>query len=182
MKKILVVLAILAVSPVLTVAAVSAQTYTFRSSTAVQAYPVRLVVPSIKLDAPIAQMGTNTKGEMAVPDGRTRNVGWYRGGTMPGQLGSAVIAAHVYAAFSNLKNVTVGDSIYVIMSDKSKVQFVVTDRRQQRLAQLSPEFLFNRKDDERLNLITCAGTYRSYMGTYDQRLVVYAQRLDGYSI
>jgi LPXTG-site transpeptidase (sortase) family protein len=138
-------------------------------------YPVRLIVPSIGLDAPIEYMDVNAKGEMDVPDGSTKNVGWYEDGTIPGNTGSAVIAAHVYAIFSKLKHVIPGSDIYIVTKENTKLHFVVDETKTHDLGKLSSEFLFNRNDDKRLNLITCAGTFIPSLDTYDQRFVVYAK-------
>src|SRR4051812_39392157 len=57
-------------------------------------YPVRLIIPSIKLDTQVVDVGVNKKGEMDVPAGTTKNVGWYQNGIIPGDLGTAVMDAH----------------------------------------------------------------------------------------
>jgi sortase (surface protein transpeptidase) len=137
-------------------------------------HPVRVIVPAIGLDASIEHMGLNTRGEMAVPDGSGDSVGWYKDGTMPGRTGSAVLAAHVYAAFSRLQYAPVGSDIYIVTRDNSRLHFVVSEKATYGLENLLPELLFNRDDDKRLNLITCAGQYIPTLGTYDQRLVLYA--------
>jgi len=110
---------------------------------------------------------------MDVPSGKTGNVGWYKGGTVPGQEGSAVLDAHVFAAFSALHSLSVGDSIYVTQADGSKLHFVVSDMQYYKLADVPAQTLFNRSGGAYLNLITCAGTYIPAAGTYDHRLVVY---------
>jgi sortase (surface protein transpeptidase) len=158
-------------APAATLVPVSAATAYSASSAK---HPVRVIVPAIGLDVPIEHMGINAKGEMAVPDGSGGNVGWYKDGTVPGETGSAVLAAHVYAAFSRLKDAPVGSDVYIVNRDNSRLHFVVSEKRTYDLNNLSPEFLFGRADDERLNLITCAGNYVPATGTYDQRLVLYA--------
>lgn len=137
------------------------------------AHPVRLIIPSIGLDAPIDPMGVNSKGEMDVPDGQTPNVGWYKHGTIPGNTGSAVIDAHVFAAFSDLKDVAVGSSVFVVNADGEKLEFKVGNTNVYRLGDLSSGKLFSRKDARRLNLITCAGERTADGSTYTHRLVVY---------
>ncbi len=136
--------------------------------------PTRVEIPSVGIDSPIAGMGVNKKGEMDVPDGTSNTVGWYKYGTIPGEIGSAVLDAHVYAAFSKLKKVTVGSDIYVTSGTKT-LHFIVTEIETYALKNVSPELLFNRRDSRRLNLITCAGTYIPSLGTYNKRLVVYAE-------
>lgn len=137
-------------------------------------YPTNLRIPSIGFNDPIIKVGTNSKGEMDVPDGKTKNVGWYAGGTMPGNVGSAVIGAHVYAAFANLHKVQVGDSVYVTSRDGKQLHFVVTDTKVYELSTMSAEALFNRQGGKYLHLITCAGSVTPDGSTYTHRRVVYA--------
>ncbi|QQG37705.1 MAG: class F sortase [Candidatus Kaiserbacteria bacterium] len=139
-----------------------------------QDMPVRVRIPSIKLDSPIENMGINAKGEMDVPDGATNNVGWYKDGTVPGFTGSSVFDAHVYAAFAKLRYVKVGDEIFVTTAGGKTLRFVVSDSRVYKLNELTSDMLFAQKDAKRLNLITCAGKFVKAIDTYDKRLVVYA--------
>lgn len=136
--------------------------------------PVRVSVPSVGIDSPIVGVGINSAGEMAVPSGSTNNVGWYKHGTVPGDIGSAVFDAHVFAAFAPLDGVSVGDSIYVTTEGGQRLRFVVEQATVYKLGDLSPETLFNRRDARRLNLITCAGQLTVDKSTYTHRLVVYA--------
>lgn len=144
-----------------------------KKSTFAISKPARLIIPSIGLDADVLSVGQNDKGEMDVPSGKSDDVGWYKYGTMPGKIGSAVIDAHVYAAFSQLKYLPVGGDVYVVTMDGTKLHFVVADSRVYELSELSSKMLFGRKDAKRLNLITCAGAFVQSMGTYSHRLVVY---------
>lgn len=140
--------------------------------------PTRLIIPSIGLDVHVEHLGVNAKGEMDVPDGGTDNVGWYRKGTIPGKVGSAVIAAHVFAAFSELNQLSAGSDIYIVTEKNERLHFVVQDAKEYALADVSPAHLFNRKDARRLNLITCAGQFIPSMDTYSRRLIVYATLVD----
>ena len=76
-------------------------------------YPERLLVPSLDLNVAIQPVGQNSKGEMDVPSGSSSNVGWYKYGTMPGNVGSAVLDAHVFAVFKDLRYLKIGSSIFV---------------------------------------------------------------------
>ena len=70
--------------------------------------PVRVRLPALGVDAPVAPVGVDDRGRMAVPlDVAT--VGWYRFGSGPGATeGSAVLSGHVddreqgYGAFHKL--------------------------------------------------------------------------------
>lgn len=141
-------------------------------------YPERLIIPSIKLDTRIDPVGVNAKGEMDVPDGNSKNVGWYQYGTIPGNIGSAVIDAHVFAAFRNLRYVKKGADMYVITASGKKLHFRVGDSRVYKTEAVSRDTLFNQTDARRLNLITCAGKYMPRLQTYDHRLIVFAVLVD----
>ncbi len=135
--------------------------------------PARVSIPSIGLDTSIIPVGVNRKGEMDVPDGSTMHVGWYRGGPQPGQVGSAVLDAHVFAAFRDLHKVEVGAEIIVDTEFGTKLRFVVHDTHVYKLGDLTSQMLFGQNDGRRLHLITCAGD--PVGDTYSHRLVVYAQ-------
>jgi LPXTG-site transpeptidase (sortase) family protein len=146
------------------------------SAIAVAGPPARVLIPSIALDAPIQKVGVNAKGEVDVPDGSTNKVGWYAFGTVPGQTGSAILDAHVFAAFSKLRYVKVGSDIEIETVAGKTLRFTVTDSRVYNLSEVPLDYIFNRHDTQRLNLITCAGKPTSDGSTYDHRLVVYAER------
>ena len=143
------------------------------STPAAADYPVRLIIPSIALNAPIQKVGLTKSGDMAVPSGSTNNVGWYKNGTTPGQAGSAVIDAHVFAAFKGLNKLTAGADIYVEMQSGVWLHFTVAAAQTYPLASVPLNTLFNRADAPRLNLITCAGKLTQDHSTYDHRLVIY---------
>jgi sortase A len=141
-------------------------------SPAVLAQPSRLTIPTIKLTASIKPVGTDSQGAMAVPV-IPNTVGWYKNGTVPGALGSAVLDAHVYLAFKNLKKIKTGDSIYVETQNGSKLRFIVSRIASYLYTNVPMTTLFSLNDDKHLNLITCAGAWLADQGTYDHRLAVY---------
>jgi sortase (surface protein transpeptidase) len=140
--------------------------------------PVRLNIPSIKLDALIEYMGVNEKEELDVPDGKTNNVGWYKDGTIPGDIGSAVFDAHVFAAFAKLKYLKIGDDIYVTTKENTELHFVVVAAKTYPLQSVPANLLFERQDAKRLNLITCAGQLTPDHTTYDHRLIIYTKLVE----
>jgi sortase (surface protein transpeptidase) len=135
--------------------------------------PVRLIIPSIGLSAPIDSVGLNDKGEMDVPAGNSSEVGWYKYGTIPGNVGSAVIDAHVFAAFEDLRYLKVGAAVIVENANGERLEFTVNDSRVYKLGELTSGMLFGKRDARRLNLITCAGEPTADGSTYTHRLVVY---------
>lgn len=152
----------------------SAPIATARPRTRADMIPVSVSIPSIALNDPVEQVGVLKNGEMAVPSGSSNDVGWYAAGTIPGQRGSAVFDAHVFAALSNLHGVSVGDDIYVTDADGTVLHFKVQTTEVFKLQDLSANYLFSRSDSKRLTLITCAGQLTPDHSTYTHRLVVSA--------
>src|SRR4051812_42372417 len=56
--------------------------------------PHTLTIPSIKVNAPVIATGLSTDGRMEVPNNFTQ-IGWYKFGAHPGEVGSMVMGAHV---------------------------------------------------------------------------------------
>ena len=142
--------------------------------------PVRLQIPSLHIDALVQHVGITKTGNMGIPSNFT-DVAWYKYGPTPGQLGSAVIDGHVDnglglpGVFKKLGDLLPGDDVYVISQDGQRLHFVVKDLQSYIYNQAPNEFIFNRKDRARLNLITCEGTWLKAGRTYDRRLVVYTE-------
>ncbi|HEV7449625.1 MAG TPA: class F sortase [Candidatus Paceibacterota bacterium] len=142
--------------------------------------PERLRIPALGINAFVRQVGVNAQGNMATP-GNFTDVGWYRYGTVPGFVGSAVIDGHVDNAlaldgvFKHLSDLKAGDDIYVDTASSTPLHFVVVDVESYPSDQVPLDKLFNTKDKARLNLITCTGTWIQNQKEYDQRLVVYAE-------
>lgn len=143
--------------------------------------PVRLLVPSIGINAPVESVGTLPDGNMATA---TRNpwqdVGWYNAGPKPGERGSAVIDGHLDrpggypAVFWNLRSIHAGDPIIVVGSDGKQQRFHVT-----RVAYYTPQDaplqdIFGNRSGYYLNLITCAGDWIPSQHQTSLRLVIYA--------
>jgi len=138
--------------------------------------PTWIMAPSINLFSPIQNVGVNEKGEMDVPEGNTNNVGWYENGAVPGNYGTAVLDAHVFAAFKNLSQVKAGEYIYIFMSSGRILSFMVKESNFYSISALSPQTLFEPYNTaKKLNLITCAGNFNYRLGTYDHRLIVTAE-------
>lgn len=138
-------------------------------------YPSRITIPAAGIDSPVIEVGVNAAGEMDVPDGSTNNVGWYKYGTVPGATGSAVMDAHVFAAFKRLKSAHVGDRVFVTDARGTVHEFEIISSKVYPVAQVPMETIFNDASGAYLNFITCEGRYNLSLGTYTHRRVVYAQ-------
>lgn len=136
--------------------------------------PLRVRIPDIGLNSRVQTVEVTLTGDLGVPDGSTKNVGWYAAGTTPGAPGSAVFDAHVFAAFKKLRYALPGADIYVDMSDGKTLHFKIQESTVYALDEVPLDKLFTRNDIARLNLITCAGKLTRDRSTYDHRLVDYA--------
>lgn len=143
-------------------------------------YPVRLVIPTLHVDASVQQAGVVAGGRMAAPTNFT-DVAWYKYGTVPGMTGSAVIDGHLdnglglSGVFKNLSTLAPGDDVQVITESGKTLTFSVVKVATYPYDSL-PASIFTADDAARLNLITCTGgwIYSNTEGmTYDHRLVVY---------
>lgn len=113
---------------------------------------------------------------MDVPDGTSNSVGWYAGGVKPGEAGTAVLDAHVFAAFRDLDKVKAGDYVYIFMQSGTVLTFQITQSNLYDLSTLSPHALFEpHNTTKKLNLITCAGEFAWDRQTYTHRLIVSAE-------
>lgn len=143
------------------------------------AVPVRLRVDALGVDAPVDPYGIDDNGQMDVPT-NVSDVGWYRYGPIPGERGSAVLAAHVDLAgqgpgvFFDLRMLEPGDQIMITFSDGSEQWFAATARTVYEKEELPLDAIFSRSGSPVLTLITCGGGFNRSIQRYDSNVVVYA--------
>jgi len=142
--------------------------------------PLRLIIPTINVDANIQSLGINQAGEMEIPTNIT-DVGWFKFGSKPGEKGSAVIAGHLngqnnqLGVFANLDKLEVGDKIIVTDTQNISTTFIVYEKRLYDSGYADD--VFNQNDSPHLNLITCDGLWDDNKKNYTQRLVIFADIL-----
>jgi len=141
----------------------------------VQVPVAHLIIPRIKVNAVIKDMGVTLAGAMAVPGNRIE-VGWYSPGTRPGEVGSAVIGGHNFwngsAVFRNLNLLKKGDVLSVVDAHGVTTSFVVRELRTFKATD-SNSGIFTSENGIHLNLITCSGVWDPKTKSYTTRLVVY---------
>ncbi len=141
-------------------------------------FPTRLVIPKISVDANVQNVGVTFKGNMGTPNNYT-DVGWYKYGPLPGEMGSAVLAGHVNnglalaGVFYDLNKVAVGDDIYITTEGGENLHFIVREMNTYAFNDKNND-VFTEDDGKLLKLITCAGTWVSQLRTHNERLVVTA--------
>ena len=124
--------------------------------------PVRLFIPAININARIQEVGIALKGEMEVPSNAV-DVGWFKIGSRPGEVGSAVIVGHIdgergeVGVFANLYKLKEGDRLYIEDDKGVSATFVVV--KKQIFDPGYADEVFSRNDGAHLNLITCDGLW-----------------------
>jgi hypothetical protein len=138
--------------------------------------PIRLIIGSIGVNAPVVPVGLDKSGAMGVT-AASYDTGWYKLGPPPGDPGDAVIDGHLdwydtsRAVFHNLKDLKPGDDIEVRRLDGISRHFRVTTVQKVPYNATVPG-LFDTQGPPRLSLITCGGTWSASLGQYLERVVV----------
>jgi hypothetical protein len=144
--------------------------------------PVRIDVASIGASAAIDPLGLNRNGSLAVPKD-FRRAGYYTGRPLPGEIGPAIVVAHVGsrsgpAVFARLSQIRPGAEVVVTRADKSRLVFIV-DRLERHPKNAFPsEAVYGPTPDATLRLITCGGTFDQTTGHHRDNYIAFA-RLPG---
>lgn len=138
-----------------------------------------VTIGSIKVHATkLEKLPLLSDGSLAAPKDPDR-AGWYADGTVPGQVGPAVIAGHVDsttgpAVFYDLKLIKRGQKITVALSDGTKTVFEVDRALNTPKKGFPTDAVFGPTPDAQLRLITCGGPYDRVVGSYVDNTVVFA--------
>ncbi|MCJ7490925.1 MAG: class F sortase [Dehalococcoidia bacterium] len=148
----------------------------------------RLIIPAIRVDAPVTPKAVDRDGRMPSPDG-PQDVIWYDFsalpglGGRPGAGGNTILAGHVDyhgygpAVFWDLRNVKQGDEITVRLRDGSEYKYTARSNRIVDPAAASFNEIVASTTEESLTVITCAGDFDPATRNYDMRRVVWAVRV-----
>ncbi len=150
------------------------------SSFAAPGKPLKLLIPSIGVDASIQSIGLSWtgNGDMGIPTNFT-DVAWYNGGPIPGMPGNAVIDGHLdgrnvpKAVFYNLGNLKAGDIVEVIETAGMVSEFQVTKVISYDYNASTTDIFSQNTSGTHLNLITCAGDWIPSIKLYNKRVVVF---------
>ena len=139
-------------------------------------HPVRLIIGSLGINAPVQGLGTTPEGLMAVPESYGI-VGWYNKGAVPGQPGPAVLAGHYTGGnkgvFDKLKDAEIGQLITVANGKGQTFTYKITAKNEYDKDKVPMAELFKNSAESRLEIITCSGKWQS--AEYNKRLVVSAE-------
>ncbi|MEU8628914.1 class F sortase [Streptomyces sp. NPDC048669] len=141
--------------------------------------PVRIRIPSIRVDAPMMRLGLGPDGSLDVPPaGNTDIVGWYKDGTPPGAKGSAIVAGHVDNAqgpsvFYNLGSLKKGSTVEVLRQDGRTAVFALDAVEVYDSKDFPDKRVYGSSEHASLRLITCGGGFSESTG-YEGNVVAYA--------
>jgi len=148
----------------------------------------RLIIPAIRVDAPVTPRAVDRDGQMPSPDG-PQDVIWYDFsalpglGGRPGDGGNTILAGHVDyhdygpAVFWDLRNVEQGDEITVRLRDGSEYKYTARSNRIVDPAATSFNEIVASTTEESLTVITCAGDFDPATHSYEMRRVIWAVRV-----
>ena len=140
--------------------------------------PTRVIIPTLDVNVRTIELGLRPDGTMEVPANGAL-AGWYSGAPTPGELGPAVITAHVRwegerGAFVDLQKLDPGDQVGVRRADGSTVLFEVLRVEQYAKDRFATDEVYGDIQAAGLRLITCGGDADPETGDYPDNVVVYA--------
>lgn len=142
--------------------------------------PLRLRVPAVNLDTTFeGPLGLNDDKSVQVPESFTE-VGWYKYGPTPGELGPSVILGHVDsyegpAVFWSLGQLKEGDELFVDREDGTTARFVITDMKRVSQDDFPTKEVYGDVDHAGLRIITCTGIYDHGIKRYSHNLIIFAR-------
>jgi len=142
--------------------------------------PMTIVIPAIKVDAPVERLDLNPNGTVQVPPLSNHNLaGWYDRSVTPGATGTSVILGHVddYAGpsvFYNIKNMRKGEAIDVVRADGKTAVFAVDGVQKASKINFPTNDVYGNVQYPGLRLVTCGGPFDAKTGEYLDSIVVYA--------
>ncbi|WP_433301782.1 class F sortase [Actinoplanes sp. CA-030573] len=142
--------------------------------------PERLTIPSIKVEAPILDVGLASDGSVDVPPLKRHNeAGWFDGGPTPGQFGPALIVGHADtksgpSIFYNLPKLKPGQRIEVLRADNSVAIFEVNSIEHFNKGKLPIQRVYGDFSRPSLRLMTCGGSWVGGSTGYSDNVVVFA--------
>lgn len=152
--------------------------------------PLRLVIDSINVDAPVSTYGLDANGIPIVPTGSDAGsvVAWYDFSSLPGGGSNSVLAAHVTwnrapAVFNDLDALKPGDTIKVVAEDGREFVYEVFANFPVDPADPASLKVMAPTETDTLTLITCGGSWvpdpsEQFGGSYSDRTIVQAHLVE----
>ncbi len=141
--------------------------------------PKRLEIRTLGVDAPIEEVGLDSKNRMDVPK-NVYNTGWYKLGVKPGEPGGALIDGHYDdpqgnpSVFNKLHTMKKGEKITVYDEFDKPLVFTVQEVNTYTFDKVPMGSLIAPSSQKWVHLITCAGEWDKGQKNYTDRIVVSA--------
>lgn len=145
------------------------------------AVPTYVEVPDLGISSTLIDLHLGPSRELEAPPlDDPGQAGWYADGVRPGDLGPAVIAAHVNAhgtpgLFVDLHTLSPGALVHVRRADDSVITFRVTNVERFPKAEFPTARVYGDLDHPGLRLITCGGEYDPAERRYLDNWVAFAE-------
>jgi LPXTG-site transpeptidase (sortase) family protein len=142
-----------------------------------------MALPSIDVTAAVSMLGFERDGRTPATPNTPWGVGWYDFTEFPGTPGNAVFSGHVDwytgapAVFGKLRNMQVGDPVYMVLADATPVVYEVETTEWVDPGTADVEAIFGVTEREAVTFITCGGTWNAATHDYSHRLIVRAYRV-----
>ena len=142
------------------------------------AAPAKISLPTLKVEAPVKEVGLDTNGEMVTPkDAET--VVWYGGSPPPGLVGNSILAGHTdwegkLGSFNRIGRLEPGDEVMVQAADGVKRTFKVEWKESLDRTTTALHDVFGPTAKPAITLITCGGIFNQVLRDYSHRIVVRA--------
>jgi sortase (surface protein transpeptidase) len=148
------------------------------------AYPVRVRIPEIGVDADVVDLGLNPDGTLEVPEDFDQT-GWYTGRSVPGNVGPSVVVGHVDstsgpAVFFRLRDLEAGHTVEIHRSDGFVAVFRVSETALVDKDEFPTDRVYGPTAEPTLRLITCGGDFDRSVRSYQGNLIVYAEHIATY--
>jgi len=143
--------------------------------------PVRIRIPSIRVNAPLMKLGLDRRGRLQTPPlSRPGVAGWYVGSASPGQIGPAVVVGHMDtrtgpAVFFRLRQLKPGARIYIDRRDGSTAVFEARKRIRVPKTRFPTDAVYGDIGNAGLRLITCGGAFDHRTRHYRDNIIVFAR-------
>ncbi|MCT4353478.1 class F sortase [Streptomyces sp. Je 1-79] len=142
----------------------------------------RIRIPSIRVNAPIMDVGLDAAGWIEAPPPQDPNLaGWYQNGIAPGQRGTSVVVGHVDneagpAVFYGLGSLEKGQHVEVERYDGRVAVFEIYGIEVYAKNNFPGVQVYADTGEPELRVITCGGGYSRVHG-YEGNVVVYARMI-----
>lgn len=146
--------------------------------------PTAVRIPDIDARSSLIPLGLDDQGALAVPPvSQPEQAGWFALGVHPGDVGPAVIAAHVNGrrngvsvagVFARLAELQPGALVHVDRADGTTVSFEVTEVWQVDKDAFPTDAVYRDTTGPELRLITCGGIFNPAEHSYEDNVVVSA--------